>query len=169
MNCPPGYICIGLTGAVSILVILLLLFYTLINRTASQQRPPSPPIQQPTYRPLPVQTHTSEPTDTLLNPYAPPLRLSVSNDMTYHQVGLLKSESGPSIVIPLMARVINRKRSMWKYYTLHDRNTLVKLPVVSRGKSCTAEYGCDELTTGEIVIVEGYDIPFKVSLYDNMY
>ena len=167
MSCPPGYICIGLTGAVGILVGMLLLFYVLIN--SRESTPYTPPSPSPTYRPLPVQTNMSIPRDTLLNPYTPPLRLTVGNDMTYHQVGLLKSESGPSIVIPLMARVVNRKRSMWKYYTLHDKNTLVKLPVVSRGKSCTAEYGCDELSTGESVVVEGYDPPFKVSLYDNMY
>ena len=168
MDCPPGYICIGLTGLTCLLIVILIGFYLL---TTAQDKEPSHEEQphQKVFRPQPVYSNTAIPRDVLLNPYTPPLRVSVSDDTRYHQIGLLKAESGPNLVIPLMAKVVNRKRSMWNYYTLHDSNTMVKLPVVSKSKSCTGEYGCDELSTGETVMVEGYDVPFRVSLYDNMY
>ena len=36
-----------------------------------------------------------------------------------------------------------------------DKNNVVKLPISSNGRSCIGEYGCDELTNGETIYVEG--------------
>ena len=44
---------------------------------------------------------------------------------------------------------------------------MVKLPVSSNGRSCTGEYGCDELANGDNIYVEGYNDLFKVTIYDN--
>ena len=44
-----------------------------------------------------------------------------------------------------------------------------KLPISSNGRSCTDEYGCDELTNGDTIYVEGYNDMFKVTVYDNKY
>jgi hypothetical protein len=43
----------------------------------------------------------------------------------------------------------------------------IKLPIISNGKSCTGEHGCDELYENDIVYVEGYNEPFKITMYDN--
>ena len=43
----------------------------------------------------------------------------------------------------------------------------VKLPVSRNGRSCTNEYGCDDLFNGDTVYIEGYNDSFKVTIYDN--
>ena len=35
------------------------------------------------------------------------------------------------------------------------------------GKSCMQEYGCNSLSNGDVVYVEGYNDSFKVTLYEN--
>ena len=35
------------------------------------------------------------------------------------------------------------------------------------GKSCTNEYGCDELSNGDKIYVEGYNNVFNVTIYEN--
>ena len=35
------------------------------------------------------------------------------------------------------------------------------------GRSCTSEYGCEELMNGDVVYVEGYKDAFKVTIYEN--
>ena len=50
---------------------------------------------------------------------------------------------------------------------MSDQNNSVKLPVSSNGKSCTNEYGCDSLSNGDTVYLEGYNDAFKVTMYDN--
>ena len=48
-----------------------------------------------------------------------------------------------------------------------DKHNMVKLPVSSNGKSCPSEYGCNELSNGDNIYVEGYNDLFKVTIYDN--
>ena len=47
------------------------------------------------------------------------------------------------------------------------KNQAIKLPVTNAGRSCTSEYGCDNLYNGDTVYVEGYNDAFKVTMYDN--
>jgi hypothetical protein len=42
-----------------------------------------------------------------------------------------------------------------------------KLPVSLNGKSCTGEYGCDEIYDNDSVYVEGYNHMYKVTMYLN--
>ena len=37
-------------------------------------------------------------------------------------------------------------------------------PIIYKNKRSTSEYGCDNLYTGDVVRVEGYDDDFKVTL-----
>jgi len=171
-TCPPNTLCIETTTVVVLGCLLLLTLFLLRDSivsslTVTTVRAPPPATPTPVYNPIPLDSYTRQPKDVLLNPYAPPLRLSVPDNSRYHQVGILKCTKGQAVVIPLMAKVINGKRDMWRYYTLHDRNTIVKLPVIHKGKSCTEERGCDGLSTGDSVMVEGYDRPFTVTLYDS--
>jgi len=46
-------------------------------------------------------------------------------------------------------------------------NMNTKLPISMNGKSCTGEYGCDSLSNGDVVYVEGYSDTFRVTLYEN--
>jgi hypothetical protein len=130
------------------------------------------------------------PDDVLLNPYKAPLRddrifqgnlhhnrgdvrgipiniATQSVDTTYRQVGILTRINGGEMILPLLGRPLITNRDKWNFYTMSDKNNIVKLPVTHKGKSCTNEYGCDNLYNGDTVYVEGYNDAFKVTMYDN--
>jgi len=132
------------------------------------------------------------PQDPLLNPYAPPLRderyfipgfngippgalpINVSTnigavDTTYRQLGILTPLNGSTKdnIVPLMGRPLFTNRDKWQYYSTSNQNNNVKLPVSRSGRSCTNEYGCDKLYTGDTVYIEGANETYRVSVYDN--
>ena len=88
-------------------------------------------------------------------------------DVNYRQVGILTRENGKETILPLMGRPLYTNRDKWQFYTLSDQNNSIKLPITFKGKSCTNEYGCDNLYNGDVVYVEGYNDAFKVTSYDN--
>jgi hypothetical protein len=56
----------------------------------------------------------------------------------------------------------------WQYYAISNTGVVnTKLPIVFRGKKGSSEYGCDEITTGDVVYVDGYKDTFQVTIYDN--
>jgi len=139
----------------------------------------------------PNYSYSNLPNDVLLNPYVPPLkddryiindnivfgggyRLPInvrtnvgSVDTNYRQVGILTSVKGDKQkILPLMGRPLFTNRDKWNYYTQDDKNG-IKLPIVYKAKSCTTDYGCDEINNRDNVIVKGYNSIFKVEMYDN--
>jgi hypothetical protein len=50
---------------------------------------------------------------------------------------------------------------------MSDKNNSVKLPISFKKKSCTGEYGCDNIYNGDTVYVEGYKDAFQATIYDN--
>lgn len=134
--------------------------------------------------------YSNHPKDVLLNPYAGPLRDErphVSGDVRgdipvvpinvrtqgyvdseYRQMGFLKKNvDGEEVIVPLMGRPLIANRDKWQYYTINDKNNSIKLPIIHRGKRCMGEYGCDSISNGDDVQVEGYNNTFKTTLYDN--
>ena len=133
--------------------------------------------------------YTNLPSDPLLNPYSPPLRderyfvsgyipsvgltpINISTnigavDTQYRQLGILTSTNSKGKIIPLMGRPLFVNRDKWQYYTNSDQQNSMRLPVSRSGKSCTNEYGCDKLFTGDTVYVEGINESYRVTLYDN--
>ena len=134
--------------------------------------------------------------DVLRNPYEPPLSddnpmlfpppsqyrvpINISTnpgavEASYRQVGILTPHSSGhsskkednNRIIPLMGRPLFVSRNKWQYYTMTDKTNSIKLPILYKGRSCTNEYGCDELMGGEHIYVEGYGEAFKVTKYDN--
>lgn len=125
--------------------------------------------------------------DVLLNPYSAPLKddryfpkhnidvrgsipIQVATravDTTYRQVGILTRLNGDETILPLMGRPLFTNRDKWNFYTMSDKNNMIKLPVSFKGKSCTNEYGCDNIYNGDTVYVEGYGDAFKATIYDN--
>ena len=122
--------------------------------------------------------------DVLENPYAPPLRDDRFHDavipipinvrtqgppvnVNYRQVGLLTRVNGKETMLPLMGRPLQKNRDKWQFYTMSDKNNSVKLPISFRKKSCTSEYGCDNIYNGDTVYVEGYKDAFRATIYDN--
>ena len=90
-------------------------------------------------------------------------------NVDYRQLGILTRMNGEEMILPLMGKPLYSNRSKWQYYTMTDNNNVVKLPLSSNGRSCTDEYGCDELTNGDTIYVEGYNDMFKTTIYDNKY
>jgi hypothetical protein len=140
---------------------------------------------------VPSWPYTNLPSDPLLNPYAPPLRderyfvpgfngipparlvpINVSTnigavDTQYRQLGILTATNAKGKIIPLMGRPLFTNRDKWQYYTNSDQQNSMRLPVSRNGRSCTNEYGCDKLFTGDTVYVEGINEAYRVTLYDN--
>jgi len=112
---------------------------------------PPPPPMMPNMMPINIPTQ------------GPPI---VMRD-DYQQVGLLTRANGSEMILPLMGQSLYTNRDKWNYYTMSDKNNIVKLPISSRGKNCMSEYGCDSLNSGDHVHVDGYNDNFKVTIYDN--
>jgi len=135
--------------------------------------------------PRPSYSFSNVQNDVLMNPYTPPLkdeRVFMSNDVrggipinintravdtSYRQIGLLKRMNGQETLLPLMGRPLYVGRDKWQYYTMNDSNNQLKLPVSYKSKSCTSEYGCDEISNGDTVYVDGIDATFQATIYDN--
>jgi hypothetical protein len=123
--------------------------------------------------------------DVLLNPYDAPLRdervfnKSCANvnipmniptqsvNSNYRQLGILTRVNRDDTILPLMGRPLIVNRDKWNYYTMNDKNNMIKLPISFKNKSCTSETGCDSVYNGDTVYVEGYSDLFRVTLYDN--
>jgi hypothetical protein len=91
---------------------------------------------------------------------------------SFSQIGILTPEPSVShntgtMILPLMGRKLSGREKMQYYTTSNNGNMNVKLPVSKNGKSCTGEYGCDEIYNGDTVYVEGYAEVFKATIYEN--
>lgn len=103
-------------------------------------------------------------------PVAVPINLETRGLSTgYQQVGILTRTAGQNdMILPLMGRRNMAGRDKWQYYTMSNTGNLsTKLPVSVNGKSCTSEYGCDDINNGDIVYVEGYNDTFRATIYEN--
>lgn len=131
-------------------------------------------------------SHNNRENDVLLNPYSAPLRddriynntnyngpkipINVptqSVNSAYRQIGILSRINGQETILPLMGRPLFSNRDKWNFYTMNDKNGMIKLPITFRNKSCTSSQGCDNLYNGDTVFVEGYSDTFRVTIYDN--
>ena len=190
-RCPPGVFCIenvSLALMILVAVALLVYFLTPLNASSGYQTQQTQQTQQ--MHPSMFQSRanygvSNAQGDVLLNPYVPPMRddrvtldvrgpvvpINVSTQGTanaeYRQVGILTRISGPETILPLMGRPIFRNRDKWQFYTISEKNNFIKLPISVKGRSCTNEYGCDNVYTGDTVYVEGYNDAFKVTAYEN--
>ena len=138
----------------------------------------------PSFPSFPIPTFRQN--DVLLNPYDPPLRddsyyqnfdirmpvpINIKTqgayNTNYRQVGVLTRINGKETILPLMGRPLIANRDKWNFYTMTDKNNMIKLPITVNGKSGTSEYGCDNVYNGDTVFVQGYNDGFKVTTYDN--
>lgn len=191
-KCPPGVICIENVSLFFIIICVVLigyLFYSnttktsekiVIQQTNRQETNRESPSFFPSWN-IPSWNIPYFNTDPLLNPYAPPLRderylvpINVSTnvgalDTSYRQVGMLTPVNGKSKdnILPLMGRPLFTNRNKWQYYSTSNQHNNVKLPLIYKGRSCTNEYGCDQLNSGDSVYAEGANEAYRVTLYDN--
>lgn len=136
--------------------------------------------------PRPSYSFSNVNNDILLNPYSAPMRddrifnndnyngpkipinqPTQSVDTNYRQIGILTRVYGGETILPLMGRPLFSNRDKWNFYTMNDKNNMIKLPITFKNKSCTSDRGCDNVYNGDTVYVEGYNDLFRVTVYDN--
>ena len=156
-RCPPGVICLT---PISLLLAVCFLWYILytLQRVQTPTRAEVEVVRQP------VLISAVGYRNPMEDPNRPPLR---TDTIGSSQQGILKSMQDKTLILPLMGSYLRRARDTWQYYTFKDGNNLIKLPVVNNKKNCMAEYGCDRISNGDTVYVEGYDGVFKAHIYDN--
>jgi hypothetical protein len=192
-RCPPGVICIENVTIVFAFIILtgVIVFISLKGQNSStneriiiKERPEV--VQTDGLFPRPSYSFSNMSNDVLMNPYQAPLRddryfpslgggsrgipiniPTQSVEASYRQVGILTRLNGVEMILPLMGRPLFANRDKWNFYTMSDKNNMIKLPVTNKGRSCTNEYGCDNIYNGDTVYVEGYNDAFKATVYDN--
>lgn len=102
------------------------------------------------------------------DPRGVPINIPTSHyDLDYKQVGILTRSHGKDTILALFGRPVHSNRNKWQYYTMTDKNQMIKLPLSKAGRSCSGEYGCDEIYNGDSVYVEGYNDAFKATIYEN--
>ena len=179
-KCPPGIFCIENTTLVFLLIVFLLIlgilyFFNYNNYVKDYKDLLKEKINQDNHRAVYNDVHHPPLKDNEFHPevrnyHSKGLPINIKTrggDVEYRQLGILTRSSGKEMILPLMGRPLYSNRSKWQYYTTTDKVNMVKLPVSSNGKSCTGEYGCDELSNGDNIYVEGYNDIFKVTIYDN--
>jgi len=196
-RCPPGVFCIENVAFATVVIIAAVAVIAYFTRSQAygqaygQAHGQAQAYGQAQAHPSMFQSRanygvTNAREDVLLNPYAPPMRddrasldirgpavmpINVSTqgtgDAAYRQVGILTRISGPETILPLMGRPLFRNRDKWQFYTISEKSNFIKLPISVKGRSCTNEYGCDNVYNGDTVYVEGYNDAFKVTAYDN--
>jgi hypothetical protein len=106
-----------------------------------------------------------------------PVNIRTSSANTpYRQIGILTKNvnSGRGgtdpLILPLFGRNLLNGRDKWQYYTVANSGGVAfnaKLPISVNGRSCTSEYGCDSISNGDTVYVEGYGDTFRATIYEN--
>ena len=195
-KCIPGLFCIENMTLFLLIVIVILLIYVWYTqlvkpiRNIEKDQSKIIVVNTPNTNPLASISTRNNPMN---DPYAPPLKndgiyyppdsgdirgipmkvpINIETrgtNMEYQQVGILtRAHSNNDMILPLMGRRNLAGRDKWQYYTISNTGNLnTKLPISVNGKSCTGEYGCDQVYNGDIVYVEGYKDTFIATIYEN--
>jgi len=180
-KCPPGTICIeNITLIFLIAVVLFGVF--LFNKIRENKIF----LMQPQNNIIPQNKENSFPQSVFFDPHVMPVRerSPYTKNMTdprgmpinirtqgveapFRQVGILTRNGNGETILPLMGRPLQTNRDKHQFYTMNDKNHMIKLPISKNGKSCTGEYGCDDLFNGDSVYVEGYKDSFNTTIYES--
>lgn len=196
-KCIPGLFCIEnmtLFLLIVITILLIYLWYTQIVKPIRnlENRESKIIVLNQTSDTIPLASISTR-NNPFNDPYAPPLKSdgiyyptnsgdirgiplkvpinieSRGMNTEYQQVGILtRSNNSNDMILPLMGRRNLAGRDKWQYYTISNTGNLnTKLPISVNGKSCTSEYGCDQVYNGDTVYVEGYKDIFIATIYEN--
>jgi hypothetical protein len=195
-KCIPGVICVEnmtLFLLIMILIVVIYLFYKQMPASKENTYVFVPTLNpnlisrsSALTTNSPIMTSISSRNDPLTNLHAPPEKDGMyfrrdsgdprgvpvnmqtrSINANYQQMGILTRNSG-ELILPLMGKQLTTGNYKWTYYTMTTTGNMnTKLPISLNGKSCTSEYGCDSLSNGDVVYVEGYSDTFRVTLYEN--
>lgn len=190
-NCPPGVFCIEKFTFFILFIILVGLYFLIKNITFNvnldnitsknnninlNEERISSKLHNLTHD---LNVNLNNQQNDFENPYNPPMKQNpymvpiniktqgYGKNNSYTQTGILTRLSNSEQILPLFGRPLIANRDKWNFYTMNDKTNMIKLPIIYKNKRSTSEYGCDNLYTGDIVRVEGYNDDFKVTIYDN--
>ena len=172
-KCAPGILCIeNYTLLFFTLLIIVILYFMYIKYTknlnlhsASSASSASSNRNYNSYiTPFLGNGYSNKENDVLLNPYSAPMRddriynnsnyngpkLAIniptqSINAEYRQIGILTRVNGPETILPLLGRPLFTNKDKWNFYTMNDKNGMIKLPLRFKNKSCTSSQGCDNV------------------------
>jgi hypothetical protein len=164
-KCIPGVFCIENMTLFLLVFILIILAYLYHATLSPKVVILSKDLGESTSNPL-VTSSIVTPTIATPPQNAMPVNIpSRGPSPAFSQIGIL-TKSEENLILPLMGRRLQRDK--YQYYTFSNTGNInTKLPVSKNGKSCTGEYGCDELYDGDTVYVEGYKDTFRATIYEN--
>uniref|UniRef100_A0A6C0BV86 Uncharacterized protein n=1 Tax=viral metagenome TaxID=1070528 RepID=A0A6C0BV86_9ZZZZ len=191
-TCPPGVLCIENYTFVFLIIVVTIAIGWFLSKSKTLKGESEEHTGQSFFNMLPSGFNVIPGFggDTLTDPYLPPLKdnryfplpqhgqygLPINMrtrgfDTSYRQVGILTRVGAGGdpreTILPIMGRPLFANRDKWQFYTMSDSNNSVKLPISLGGKHCTGEYGCDDISNADTVYVEGYNTPFKATIYEN--
>jgi hypothetical protein len=196
-KCIPGLFCIEnmtLFLLIVVFILLLYLWHTQITKPMQEQSKVIVVNASPSADSMGLASMATR-NNPFTDPYAPPLKsdgiyyppdfgdlrglpvkvpINIESrglNTGYQQVGILtrsNRSNDDNMILPLMGRRNMAGRDKWQYYTISNTGNLnTKLPISVNGKSCTSEYGCDQVYNGDSVYVEGYKDIFIATVYEN--
>lgn len=193
-KCVPGVICIENITMVYIIILVGILFVVIYysrntsysDRSNNSMSLTSHGTNENNIFPRTNYGYSNVKNDVLLNPYEPPMRddrlfpsltssslkmpINISTqsvETDYRQVGILtRIDDTKEMILPLMGRPLITHRDKWNFYTIADNN-MIKIPIYNKGKDCSSSLGCNDLYSGDIIKIEGYNSAFKVTIYEN--
>ena len=87
----------------------------------------------------------------------------------FRKIGFLTSrEMADPIIMPLFGEPAPYRRHRYNYYTVNDTHnaiSAVNLPLYHKDRDCTDEVACDEIYSGDLIRVHGYEAPFVAEVY----
>jgi hypothetical protein len=180
-KCIPGIICIENMTLFILIVIAVIVWYLYSSSYKLSQKPTDTKVivinketRQGHLGGIDPDLFNEPPQNDSYRSYSSPRLVPVNVESRgpspdFTQVGILTRINGnDDLILPLMGRKLSSSRDKMQYYTMSNTGNLnTKLPVSRNGKSCTGEYGCDEISNGETVYVEGYSDTFKATVYEN--
>ena len=150
------------------------------------KNPYTPPLKPLWNQPTNINHLGGHPHTHILNTSIP-INVSTSyRNVEYRQIGILTRNTDITnkarereTILALFGRPLHTSRSKWQYYTMTDKSNGIKLPIKilkSTGKqyckpssfiNTLTSYGCDEMFSGDIVKVDGYNDDFVVTVFDS--
>jgi hypothetical protein len=163
-KCIPGVLCIEnmtLFLLFFILIVLIYLYHATLNNNNNNTK------IVVVSKDLGENLQNSMPTNSIPANRIPVNIESRGPSPNFSQIGIL-TKSAENLILPLMGRPLSSSRDKLQYYTFSNTGNInTKLPISKNGKSCTGEYGCDEIYDGDTVFVEGYADTFRATIYEN--
>lgn len=179
--CPPGVFCI--TPGILILLVVVCFAGVLFYLKMEQNQQPvnvsvmTPPpqvtsvVQDSRYSmaPRPQRIWDIAPEIPTRGALVPPDGGYILNQRTrgfpdsYQSMGLLKTGDGQ--LLPLYGRRVASRSDRFNYYTRSDTNNPVPLPVQVGRRDCQDDIGCDEIMSGENVLIPATGQNAQATLY----